>query len=993
MNMITSVVAAMLILAVGIANAQDEVASTDVSAAASYLKKLPVQDRLRQPLEGRRMPSTASAAAWKNFAARTGEWVVEWNSLTGNPHRAYGGQYQLAGFRGNSTPEVDQAARRFLTEHAGLLKLDASQLQLRRADHIRNKWYVSYQQVKDGIPVMFSEVELRLSAGGNLMMFGSDFHPSMEVNTVPALSEQAALQAATRGMEVIPPATPPSSLYILPIEYEDHISYHLAYRFEFVTANPMARFVTYVDAHSGEILWRFNRVRNSISGKVSGTVHRRNVTDALTSQPSPDLNLKIGGVNVVTDVNGEFSFSGVGTTFTLTANLEGRFARVTRDDGASASITTAVQDGQNVDILWDATNSQTSERDAYFHTNVAHAFIKAIDPAFTGVDYRMPVKVNINQTCNAFWDGQGINFFRSGDGCRNTAEVPTVVYHEYGHAINDQLYIGQGLPDGLTNIAMHEGLADINAAFLVDDAVVGRGFQVNGGGIRNVNNNNRYPESVVGEVHNDGLILAGALWDLREALGLEIARQYSHFARYGTPDDPDLLKAYNEYFIEILIQDDDDGNLANLTPNFAAINQAFSAHGIGTASLLRISHRERDDAPASASEYLVQASVSTVSPASFVSVNRDAVTVHYSIDGANFKSVPMAFISGSTFETRIPRQMPGSVVSYYLRAEDNLGSSLVLPYGAPNAKLFGFLAGFKTELFDDLETDKSWKVGDPTDNATSGIWERVVPVGTQIDETLVQPENDHTPSPGRVCFVTGNAQPNAQPGFNDVDNGKTTLFSPVFDLTSYRNPVIRYYRWYSNNASANPGQDFWEVHISNDGGSNWIEIERTRETDNSWRKVVVEVKKLLPLTSTMLVRFIAQDQAPGSLVEAAVDDFEILDAENVTDVVSQPESPLPTELRLHASYPNPFTLGSGSNGTAVTVIQYELPRATGVKVSVYDVTGRLIRVLREGFQTAGKHALTWNGEDTGGKFVSSGTYFLVLEAEGRRLNRKVLVVK
>jgi hypothetical protein len=548
-------------------------------------------------------------------------------------------------------------------------------------------------------------------------------------------------------------------------------------------------------------------------------------------------------------------------------------------------------------------------------------------------------------------------------------------------------YLRRGATNGLTNGAMHEGLADVNAALLVDDPVVGRGFTEDGGNIRNVKNTNRYPQNVSGEVHNDGLILAGALWDLREALGLQAARRYSHFARYGLPDDPDLLAAYNEYFIEILIVDDNDGTLANLTPNFAAINQAFSAHGIGAASLLRIAHEERNDASSAERDYLVQAQVTT---AAFIGVNPNAVTLHYSTDGKNFLTAPMAAVAGANFAARIPRQLPGSVVSYYLTAQDNIGAALTFPLNAPQGKLFSFLVGFQSKFLDDFESDKSWKIGDPADNATTGIWERVDPIGTKSGSIQVQPEVDHSPV-GLKCFVTGNAAAGGGLGVNDVDGGKTTLYSPVFDLTPYKNPLLRYYRWYTNNAGNSPGLDEWEVHLSNDSGKTWINIERTRETDNSWRKAIFFVKEFLPLTKTVRLRFIAQDQDPGSLIEAALDDFEILEAEAATGVGSPAAASLPQEMRLYAGYPNPFSAANGS-GVAAT-IHYDLPNATVARVRIYDLTGRVVRVLRDGWQNAGAHALVWNGADAAGRPVSAGFYFVVLEADNGRLTQKLAVIK
>ena len=44
--------------------------------------------------------------------------------------------------------------------------------------------------------------------------------------------------------------------------------------------------------------------------------------------------------------------------------------------------------------------------------------------------------VNINQTCNAFWNGSSVNFYRSGGGCSNTGEIAAVFLHEWGHGLD-----------------------------------------------------------------------------------------------------------------------------------------------------------------------------------------------------------------------------------------------------------------------------------------------------------------------------------------------------------------------------------------------------------------------------------------------------------------------------------------------------------------------------------------------------------------------------
>ncbi|MBK8338895.1 MAG: hypothetical protein IPK99_02270 [Flavobacteriales bacterium] len=52
--------------------------------------------------------------------------------------------------------------------------------------------------------------------------------------------------------------------------------------------------------------------------------------------------------------------------------------------------------------------------------------------------------MDVAGTCNAFYDGGAINFYEEGGDCQSYAQVGEVVYHEYGHGINDQFYSDLG---------------------------------------------------------------------------------------------------------------------------------------------------------------------------------------------------------------------------------------------------------------------------------------------------------------------------------------------------------------------------------------------------------------------------------------------------------------------------------------------------------------------------------------------------------------------
>jgi hypothetical protein len=198
----------------------------------------------------------------------------------------------------------------------------------------------------------------------------------------------------------------------------------------------------------------------------------------------------------------------------------------------------------------------------------------------------------------------------------------------------------------------------------------------------------------------------------------------------------------------------------------------------------------------------------------------------------------------------------------------------------------------------DLEAAQGWTVGAPDDTATTGIWRQVDPVGT-----AAQPEDDHTPGTGVMCFVTGQGQPGGGLGDNDIDGGKTTLFSPVLDLASYEDPHVGYWRWYSNNTGASPEEDVFTVDISSDGGTDWINVEVVgpsgAEVSGGWFFHYFRVADRVPPTSEIMLRFVAADLGSGSLVEAAVDDMVVIDCpecaasipEEVTNLLLERSSP------------------------------------------------------------------------------------------------------
>ncbi|MFZ9056187.1 MAG: hypothetical protein ACO2ZL_10305, partial [Flavobacteriales bacterium] len=361
----------------------------------------------------------------------------------------------------------------------------------------------------------------------------------------------------------------------------------------------------------------------------------------------------------------------------------------------------------------------------------------------------------------------------------------------------------------------------------------------------------------------------------------------------------------------LLQADDDDGDLSNGTPNDLAIVEGFDIHGISVFSYAEIDH--------SPEEFVSAGTTIDIEAESFIvfpyNLYFDAVNLWYRTEvGGDWTQVAMENPNGnSVFTAEIPAQEAGSVIAYYMGITDDFGGlSAVTPFAAANASYPNLphyvLVGVEPVMINDSDEYSdfgSWTTGLPgQDNATTGIWEEAIPVGSYAEagdpSTIVAPTQDHTLGFAGYAFVTGlNPGVNAGIGVNDVDAGKTTLLSPVIDLTPFANPVMAYWRWYVNAppTGANPASDWWQVEISNDGGQTWQFLENTLQQDVSWRRNAFRVADVIEPTSEFQMRFIASDSTTvgeyldgGSLIEAAVDDIILYDLASGQNVLEAAEN-------------------------------------------------------------------------------------------------------
>ena len=849
-----------------------------------------------------------SQEPWQNFISNYPNWYVYFNESNQKPHRAYGTPISTY-----ANADIKLSALNFINNELDLYGINDIELNGEYITETEKHNAISFYQQYNGLDVIDSRLYVKMNKQNEILIFGLDVFTDINLSVNPLISSSDALLFASSDLPfVISESNVEENLKILPVPESGKYTYHLVYVVNVKTTNHIgpAHYMCYVDANTGNLLMRKNEVKFELPQAnihVEGEVYTSNPFNPSSIVDFVDLKVRYNNTNYYTDSSGEVilpSNSGNATYY-----LEGLYTSV-RTNSVVPSFNNSLS---NTNVVFDNSNSSIAERTAFNAVNKIHKHFKDYFPTFTGLDFAMETNVDITtSTCNAFYSGGTVNFYAEGGGCNASGKIPDVAYHEYGHAINDYRYNNSGMWNG----ALNEGTADIWALSLTEYPVLGEGWLLN-----DPNSNVReydsvwkvYPQDLVGEVHADGEIICGAFWDTYLNLG-SMQQAMSLLANIydNGPDGPNGSEGiiYTDVLLEFLYADDNDGNIFNGTPNDNAIVDGFAKHGITLLSNANLTHTQINNSSHSV-PIDVDANITMTYPWAL-----DNAYCFYKInDAAMWDSIPLTLTTGSDYVGQIPSQPSGTVISYYLSVVDMYGKkSAITPFSAhlsnhANVPYF-ILVGYELQAEEDFDFNIGfWDVSDPSDNATTGLWEIGVPEGTFYDGTVpVQPSTQNTVG-GSYCAFTGNDFTGGTIGSNDVDGGHTTLSSPIYDLTDYDNPTFTYYRWYTNSppTGANPGADWWQVMVTDDG-VNWVYVENNMSSDNRWRKFAFRVKDYVNITDDFRIKFIASDSIRlgqyldgGSLVEAAIDDLYLYDqVVNSTDICEE----LTSDIEV---YPNPST--------------------------------------------------------------------------------------
>jgi hypothetical protein len=211
----------------------------------------------------------------------------------------------------------------------------------------------------------------------------------------------------------------------------------------------------------------------------------------------------------------------------------------------------------------------------------ARQFLTDQDVPFLG--QALVVNVNLaDQSCNAFYSPKQkkMLLYKEGKGCANMALLNDVIYHEWGHALDDHV----GRNPGIRDPAFSEGLADVVSAYFNSDPAIAPYFVFDDPTpIRDLTEMRTYPDDI-GPMHYEGGIISSTFWELRQAL----------IERYGAARGAHeagrlffrhllAVDSYLESYAAVLRIDDNDSNPATPGPNHCLINSVFARHGLTTS--------------------------------------------------------------------------------------------------------------------------------------------------------------------------------------------------------------------------------------------------------------------------------------------------------------------------------------------------------------------------------------------------------------------------
>jgi len=615
------------------------------------------------------------------YDARTGRWsslILKQALIPGT------GSGNKLSWPGGKAPQGDtllgdqawSSLRTYLTNHQKDLKIDINELEAAPRvavyDH-GNLIFINVARVVGGVPVRDNSIGAAINHG-NLILLGLQKWGDVNAAPNPSVSAESAKDAVRNhiGSTAAIAFNKAAHLEFVPMAAGESLYYRLAWVVTGKVSGDIGTWEGLVDAGNGTLFSFEDRTQyaqnpKAATGGGAGTgVIAGGVYPISNDQFEPGgieqpawpmsfVDYTIDGVKQFTDVGGNIGC----IPGSISTALAGKFLKMVDTCGAAnetgsggidlGSGPTPTATDCTVPAGHSAGDTKSS-RSGYYELNrqieKAQSHLGPTDPAGIWLRGQLIANMNVNDVCNAGWDGSTVNFFRSAipSGCRNTGEIAAIFDHEWGHGVDNN-----GVNPNIASPG--EAIADMYAMLRLDVSCIGRGFFVSdmcsgygdgcigtpetGGctGVRDIDYAQHrcdLPHTIswitggftnaqcdgtgaatacpVGsqngpcghEVHCEGMVMAETGWDLMKRdltaapFNYDLQRAHEIAARllylgaqpvgnWFTCSVGGGCSATGGY-LSLLAVDDDNGDLTDGTPHMTAIRAAFERHEIHCAT-------------------------------------------------------------------------------------------------------------------------------------------------------------------------------------------------------------------------------------------------------------------------------------------------------------------------------------------------------------------------------------------------------------------------
>jgi len=314
-----------------------------------------------------------------------------------------------------------------------------------------------------------------------------------------------------------------------------------------------------------------------------------------------------------------------------------------------------------------------------------------------------------------------------------------------------------------------------------------------------------------------------------------------------------------------------------------------------------------------------------------IGIDESSAILHYSINSGAEQTVALSFDS-EFFRGNITltaNLATGDIVDYYFTVLDNSSNSN--EGRLPETGTFEFEIT-EEELVDDFEGDVSdWNFG--------SIWE-------------LSP-SAHS---GSFSATTG-------PYPDNIDDALT--YKETFNFSTYENAGLKFWARFGIVEG-----DTCYVEMSADGVS-WTAIHSMSGLAGWTLFQLASPQFGGSGNENVRIRFRMVSDASDNSVGIFIDDIFVTSG-TVVGLEDEIVSALPKEFSLAQNYPNPFNPS--------TLINYDIPKNSKVRLTVYNLLGQRIRTLIDADKSAGRYSVNWDGRTVSGDVTASGLYFYRLEA-------------